>query len=231
MAQLDVTQRSILSGPVSALNKETDGSIFIPAIDFQVVQTAGTATAITQTRIAAGQFAQTVPTVAGGNTYAFGVLLNAYFLDKIGTDPALGTKAAAGVVATGDAMRPGSLLSTAPIPAGLGHDIRGVQITGLSLVYRVNSASTTSITPVFVRSAWAGGAVPPTGTNPATMTGTPTVTNSANVVIFAMTMTGTVLVGNNLANTADALEVVFVNPAGTTVDFIGVVMPYSYNIL
>ena len=243
-----------MQGPLSVLRPEGDGSIFIPAIDFLL----GTTASGQGTRAWAGTANTNTPNqgqisllaLAAATTY-FTTWLNPYALfAKVGTDPAVSDTYGQGSSSAGLAALSGSQLPGGGKSAqyySVAHAVRGIVITGLTLLYRTNTGTAASITPTFYRTAFAGGAVLPAPSNPlgAAMTGTPPVSASANVIAFAMTFPVTptppaaiydglsngFLVGNNNALTQDSLEVVFSTVATAAIDFFGVVLSCGYTLL
>jgi hypothetical protein len=223
MPQTDPTRHTTFTGPVRSLFGETDGVLWFNAgtlVGFGSQPTS---------RPGAGILARTVPVSTTAYTYA---LLSDVTLIKAGTDPAIGPGPQANQPAQGPVSRPGVLAGTTGFVAGLGHDLRGLQLTALWFYYRVNTANATTITLNYYRTVWpqTDGALP-TATQPITLGGTPSVTASTNVHVFMPTLSAPVVIGGNSLATQDLIEIQIVTPSGGTVDVFGLAAQVNYNLL
>jgi len=222
MPQTDPTRHTTFTGPVRSLFGETDGVLWFSAgilIGFGSQPTS---------RPGAGILARNIP--ASTTTYAYAQLTDVMLL-KAGTDPAIGPGPQANQPAQAPVSRPGVLAGTTGFVAGLGHDLRGLQLTGLSFYYRVNTANATTIALNYYRTVWpqTDGALP-TATQPITLGGTPSVAASTNVHVFTPTLSAPVVIGGNSLATQDVIEIQIVTATGT-VDIFGLAAQVNYNLL
>lgn len=194
--------RSIFSGPLGVLTKETDGALFIPAD--QIRYSVGT---WTWTRIAAGDYVQRK--TAGDNTSVLYVDLTTAVMRKYGTDPI-----------TSEGLKPGQ-----------SHDIRGFQLTAIDFIYRVETAALDAHTAALTRNTLANN-VAPAVTTPSTLTGSlATATQATHPYITTLTCATPYVLGNNSAYVQDFLEWTINAAATSAVDVYGVVLKFNYNLL
>ena len=189
--------------------KETDGGLFLPPSQIEIPGAGGGTW--TLTRNANGQFYNALTAAAA--TAIISVGLNRIAFAKTGADP----------------INPG----LANIPETSGHDIRGVQLTGVQLLYTLGTANMTSITPAFWRNVYSDNIAVPT---PTTLGGTLSPANFPVVQrtnMYAQTITlGTpFVVGNNAVGTEDVMELTIVNPGTSVFRLYGINFLFNYNIL
>ena len=223
MPQTDPTRHTTFTGPVRSLFGETDGVLWFNGGFLPTFGTAPTS------RPGAGILARTVSSSITAFLY---VPLTDVMLLKAGTDPAIGPGPQANQPAVAPVSRPGVLAGTTGFVAGLGHDLRGLQLTGLSFYYRVNTANATTIALNYYRTVWpqTDGALP-TATQPITLGGTPSVAASTAVQVFMPTLSAPVVIGGNSLATQDVIEIQIVTPASSTVDVFGLAAQVNYNLL
>jgi hypothetical protein len=223
MPQTDPTRHTTFTGPVRSLFGETDGVLWFNGALMPAFGTAPTS------RPGTGIIARTVQ--AAVTAYIYAPLTDVQFL-KAGTDPAIGPGPQANQPAQAPVSRPGVLAGTTGFVAGLGHDLRGLQLTALWFYYRVNSVNATTIALNYYRTVWpqTDGALP-TATQPITLGGTPSVTASTNVHVFMPTLSAPVVIGGNSLATQDVIEIQIVTPSGSSVDIFGLAAQVNYNLL
>jgi hypothetical protein len=223
MPQTDPTRHTTFTGPVRSLLGETDGVLWFNAGLLIAFGTANTS------RPGAGILARNIP--ASTTAYLYG-LLSDRGLMKAGTDPAIGPGPQANQPAQGPVSQPGVLAGTTGFVAGLGHDLRGLQLTALWFYYRVNTADATTISLNYYRTVWPStdGALP-TATQPITLSGTPSVTASTNVHVFMPTLSAPIVIGGNSLATQDVIEIRITTPSGGSVDVFGLAAQVNYNLL
>jgi hypothetical protein len=226
MPQTDPTRHTTFTGPVRSLLGETDGVLWISAAHQIWTWSGGTTSNV---RIAAGQY---VRNIAASTTANAAIPLTDAFLLKAGTDPAIGPGPQANQPAQAPVSRPGVLDGTTGFVAGLGHDLRGLQLTALWFYYRVNSVNATTIALKYYRTVWPDAdAALPAATQPITLGGSPSVTASTNIHVFAPTLSAPIVIGGNTLATQDVIEINIVTPAGGSVDVIGLAAQVNYNLL
>jgi hypothetical protein len=223
MPQTDPTRHTTFTGPVRSLLGETDGVLWFSAGHMPAFGTAPTS------RPGAGIIARNIP--ANITAYIYAPLTDVQF-SKAGTDPAIGSGPQANQPAVAPVSRPGVLDGTTGFVAGLGHDLRGLQLTALWFYYRVNSVNATTIALNYYRTVWPStdGALP-TATQPITLSGTPSVTASTNIHVFMPTLSAPVVIGGNSLATQDMIEIQIVTPTGGSVDVFGLAAQVNYNLL
>lgn len=198
--------RSVLSGPLAVLTKETDGGLWVPGQDFNF--STGT---WTFTRIAIGDYA--LRKTAAANA-PFAVVNLTKLLQKYGSDPL----AATGAV---PADKPGQSTQ---------RDIRGVQLASFDVVYGIATANLNSHAAVLRRTTYANN-VANAVTTPSAVTGTLATATQANPYVSTITVSSPFVIGGNAADVSDWLELQIDAAAGTVYDLYGVYLKFNYNFL
>ncbi len=202
--------RTIFEGPIASKTKETDGQLWVPASQFDKSFVTGVTWPLT--RVAQGNYKQ-IKTADATIIYLV-LALNPLF-KKIGQDP------------TWDAIYSSVPSST---PSEVAHDIRGVQIKSIDLVYGIGTTALDSHVATFNRTVYANNVAPvvsqPGGATVgalATATqGQPYVTNQAPTTIYVL---------SNTTLVTDSFEVAVDGAAGSIYDLYGAFVNFNYNLL
>lgn len=197
----------IANSPLSVLVKETDGCIWIPAHLFNV---RSALTNWTSTRVAAGDYC--IRKSAADETAFIVFDLTAGILSRIGTDPT--------TVNTADAMAAGA------------HDIRGIQIQSIDVVYQITGGAMDAHTfdihtagyannaPALIASTFGG-----------TLTGTLATAVQANPYVTRITLGTPGVPGLNVAQQNTNLEITSDAGAASVVSYYGLSINCHYNLL
>jgi len=225
------------TGPLRAVVGEYDGCIWIPPPSFFC-----TTATLTAQRIAAGDYAIRRP--AAAQTDVLYTSLSENLLGKYGTDP-LKLNSNYGVVPDTipnpkPAANSGVFGATGSYPFSSGHAIRGFQICGAVLVYRITTAAPTSFTISFYRRKQLNNAAPTITTDPGgpyTVNGVagPTsgfvLTAQANRYSALIVFNTPYTIGFNDRNTDDWFELSVVGTGTAVVDIMGLMVLTNYNLL
>lgn len=205
--------RSVVSGPLAVLTKETDGEIFISAM--QAIPAVVSSIAYSFQRIAQGAFVLRA-TASGSATALFGFNIST-LLKKVGADPLAAT---------------GAVPAEKPGKSGE-RDIRGFQLRTVTPVYRIATANLSAAATATLNRVVQANATAPTVTQPSTTTGTmATNTNtSSQVYVTALTVDTPYIVGNNTALVHDCIEVSAPMVNTGVFDLYGIFLGVHYNVL
>lgn len=192
-------------GPVSVLTKETDGSIWIPASDATIY--GGT---WVNTRIAAGNYAMIKNAADEAGQIVFD--LTKGLLTKIGTDPT-------------------SVGSTSDMAAGA-HDIRGVQIQSIDVVFQNITAALDAHTYDIHTAAYVNNiAVVLASTFGGTLTGTLATATQANPYVTRITLGTPSSPGLNSVVQNTNLEISWDAAPTSVLTYYGIFLNVHYNLL
>lgn len=196
-------------GPLRSKTKETDGEVFIHAREFSYI--TGTWT-FTRSAIGNYFFRHTAASES-----AFAVLPLSTLMKKIGTDPILTEIYGAAVVGA---------------PASEAHDIRGLQLTAIDLVYAIGTDLIAAHTAALRRTAFANN-VALAITVPSTLTGVLQTATQASPYLTTLTVDTPFIVNSNTVRTADYLEIAMdaTGHATAVYDLYGAFFRLNYNLL
>lgn len=238
-------------GPIRAVVGEFDGVIQVRPSAFL----SSNAT-LTFTRVAAGDYSMQKTAAAGTSNIV--VSLSQALLGKWGTDPLVFSSNEGRIPMTtsnpivapatngGPARSAGaaSYYQAVPdkYPFGAGHYFRGFQVAEVDLIYSIGTANLTSLTPNFYRRTNTDNAAPTIVTNPgANLSGqyriNGTLGNTLPAAFRGTRYVSTIVflapyvIGNNLANCDDWLELVVVDPGTSVFAILGMSIKVNYNLL
>lgn len=162
--------------------------------------------------------------------------LNEVFnLNKIGSDPLVspvGAEYWSGYSDPSSLPGGGGGGSAGVAGTGGGHYFRGIQISGFDLIYTISTAALTSASVATYRTLWANNAAPVTTATPGgVITGTHAVATQANPYLSLFTFATPYVLGNNVADNDDWLEITISFAATSGYEFYGANVYYNYVLL
>ncbi len=205
---------------MSVLFPELDGSYAAEIGDFRF--DVGT---WTLTRDAAGQYG--LVHLAKAETVNVALNLNRVLFGKIGSDPWLKPVGAEYWQGISD---------QSSLPGGggnpnRGHYIRGVQLTGFDLKYKISTLALTSGTPALYRTVFANNTAPATTSPGGAITGTFATATQTNPYVTQFTVATPYVIGNNVADSEDWLEIPIVFQATSGFELYGANLYFNYVLL
>jgi hypothetical protein len=110
------------------------------------------------------------------------------------------------------------------------HDIRGFQVTQISVVYGIGTAALNAHSGALQRATYANNAAVVL-TSPSALTGALATATQANPYVTAQTVNTPFVVGNNVALVNDWYELTVDAAATSVYDLYGIFVAFNYNIL
>ena len=229
-------QPTMVHGPVYSYDYETDGSIFVPAgASGAFTAFAGTWTA---TRNAGGDYSLNLTAAANSPIIACDL---AWVFNKIGNDPVFtavypngATRAPAATTSTanGGGGATAAASGVGPIKTNdsyVGHIIRGFMLIKYDVVYSIATADLTTHTGTLFQTTYATGATNTVATKMgATAIGAAQTTNTT---VSTITVTTPYIIGANVADVSDFLEINITNPGTSVYKLYGINLYFDYCIL
>ena len=116
-------------------------------------------------------------------------------------------------------------------PGSSAHDIRGVQVTAIDVLYAIATDVLTAHTAAFRRSTYANNAAVVTAAVGGALAGALATATQANPYLTALTPATPFVLGNNVTDVADWFELTVTATATCVYDLYGVFVRFSYNLL
>ena len=187
----------------------------------------------TATRDAAGQVGM-VHTTAAQTVIAMLNLQKVFNLNKIGSDPLIspvGSEYWSGYADNSSLPGGGGGGSAGVAQPGAGHYFRGIQISGFDLIYTIGALALTSATVTAYQTIWKNNVAPVTTSPGGVITGTHATATQAQPYVSPFTFATPYVLGNNVADTDDWLEISIVFQSTSTYEFYGANIYYNYVLL